>query len=88
MNSKTKTAHTPTRSCADCARLYGSVGFGALCPLHAAAPDYDRIMRFLAKWIEAGSPSINFSALMFDGDETLAQAVTAAIAKAEGREGK
>lgn len=52
--------------------------------LIAAAPDLLRIARILDSYRTAGADSISFSALMHDGDDTLGQAVKAAIAKATG----
>ncbi len=50
-----------------------------------AAPDYARIVRFIANRMEAGVDIIYLSALMDDSDETLAEAIKAAIKKEEGK---
>lgn len=53
--------------------------------LIAAAPELLRVARILESFRQCGADSISFSALMHDGDDTLGQAVNAAIAKTEGR---
>jgi hypothetical protein len=49
-----------------------------------AAPGLLRIACLLESYRVAGADTISFSALMHDGDDTLGEAVRAAIAKAGG----
>lgn len=67
-------------------RIEGIEVIQANARLIAAAPSMYRVLSRIAEYLQAGQDRVSLSALMHDGDDTIGQALRAAIALAEGRE--